>query len=236
MTDEKITAESRAMHERYARRTRTYDPLAPWVLMTRQELERALSRWARYAFSSGVAQVTLLEVGCGSGGNLQQLMRLGFAPENLSGNELQADRATQAVRNLPAAVRIEGGNALDLNLAPGSLDVVFQSLVFSSVLDKDVQAIMANRMWQWVRPGGGILWYDFTVNNPSNPDVQGVPLRRVRELLPEASMQSWRVTLAPPLSRLVTRLHPALYGWCNLVPWLRTHQLCWLQKREVLTP
>ena len=236
MTEDRITAESRAVHERYARRTRTYDPLAPWVLMTRQELERALSRWARHAFSSGVGQVSLLEIDCGSGGNLQQLMRLGFAPENLSGNELQADRVTQAVRNLPAAVRIESGNALDRNQAPGSLDVVFQSLVFSSVLDKDVQAMLAERMWQWVRPGGGILWYDFTVNNPSNPDVRGVPLQRVRELFPEASMQSWRVTLAPPLSRLVTRLHPALYDWCNLVPWLRTHQLCWLYKRDVSTP
>ena len=28
-------------------------------------------------------------------------------------------------------------------------------------------------------PGGGVLWYDFTVNNPRNPDVRGVPMKRV---------------------------------------------------------
>ncbi len=235
MTNSRISAESRAVHARYGRRTRTYDPLEPWVLMTRQELERALCRWVKQVFPVGPAGVSVLEVGCGSGGNLLQLLRLGFAPENLSGNELQADRAEQAGRNLPAGIRIECGNALERIQAPASLDVVFQSLVFSSILDQHVQAMLATRMWQWVRPGGGVLWYDFTVNNPSNADVQGVRLRRVRELFPEATMQSWRLTLAPPLSRLVTRLHPSMYGWFNLCPWLRTHRLCWLGKAGVPT-
>lgn len=230
MNDGRIATEGQAVRDRYARRTRRYDPVDPWVLMTRQELERGLARWARGAFPSGLQNTTLLEVGCGSGGNLLQLMRLGMNPANLSGNELQADRVAQAVRVLPSAIQVTSGNALDLKLPDGSLDVVFQSLVFSSLLDDVVQNLLAARMWQWVRPGGGVLWYDFTVNNPSNPDVRGVPIPRVRALFPDAIMQSWRVTLAPPLSRLVTRLHPSLYGWFNLVPWLRTHRLCWLRK------
>jgi len=230
MNDRRIASEGQAVRDRYARRTRRYDPVDPWVLMTRQELERALARWARGAFPSGLQNITLLEVGCGSGGNLLQLMRLGMNPANLSGNELQADRVAQAVRVLPSDIQVTSGNALDLKLPDGSLDVVFQSLVFSSLLDDVVQDLLAARMWQWVRPGGGVLWYDFTVNNPSNHDVRGVPIPRVRALFPDAIMQSWRVTLAPPLSRLVTRLHPSLYGWFNLVPWLRTHRLCWLRK------
>lgn len=232
MSESRVAAEGRAVHERYARRRQTYDPLEPWVLLTRQELERALCRWARRAYPGGLGQVTLLEVGCGSGGNLLQMLRLGMNPGNLSGNELQADRAEQARRVLPAAVRVDAGNALDLGQPSGSLDVVLQSLVFSSILDAQVQALLAARMWDWIRPGGGVLWYDFTVDNPANADVRGVPLRRVRELFPSAEVHSWAVTLAPPLSRRVTRLHPSLYASFNLVPWLRTHRLCWLRKPQ----
>ncbi len=232
MSEGRVADEGRAVHERYARRTRTYDPLEPWVLLTRQELERALCRWARHAYPAGLARVRLLEVGCGSGANLLQFLRLGMDPANLAGNELQADRVRQARQVLPASVRVDEGNALDLARPPGSVDVVLQSLVFSSILDAEVQVMLARRMWDWVSPGGGVLWYDFTMDNPANADVRGVPLPRVRQLFPAAEMHAWRVTLAPPLSRWVTRLHPALYGWLNLLPWLRTHRLCWLRKPE----
>ena len=37
-----------------------------------------------------------------------------------------------------------------------------------------------------------------------------------------------RLTLAPPLARAVTRVHPGLYTVFNALPWLRTHVLGWL--------
>ena len=105
-----------------------------------------------------------------------------------------------------------------------------QSTVFSSLLDDAFQQRLADAMWRWTKPGGAVLWYDFTVNNPSNPDVRGVPLARVRELFPQGRITTRRVTLAPPLSRLVCRVHPAAYGLFNALPWLRTHVLCWIAK------
>ena len=85
-------------------------------------------------------------------------------------------------------------------------------------------------MWAWVRPGGAVLWYDFTVNNPRNPDVRGVPLARVAQLFPQARIDARRVTLAPPLARVLCRVHPALYGLFNTLPFLRTHVLAWVGK------
>ncbi len=75
-----------------------------------------------------------------------------------------------------------------------------------------------------------MLWYDFVVNNPRNRDVRGVPLDRVRALFPHGQLQSRRLTLAPPIARAVTRLHPSLYTLFNTVPALRTHRLCWIAK------
>ena len=136
-----------------------------------------------------------------------------------------------AARNrLPAAVRIVPGDVCEAQIEPGGFDIVMQLTVFSSILDSEFQQRLATRMWSLVRSGGGVLWYDFTFDNPANPDVKGVPLSCVKKLFPEGRTRSWRVTLAPPLARLAARLHPALYSFLSLVPLLRTHRLCWIEK------
>lgn len=232
-TGERFIAERDAIGARYARRTRRYDPASPWVQRTAQELDRALAAWLRRVCPDGPAGRRLLEIGCGTGRNLLRFQALGFDPGCLAGNELLADRCAEARRQLPAAVTLFPGDALDLPTPEASFDVVCQSLVFSSVLDREFQQALAARMWRLVKPGGGVLWYDFTWDNPANPDVRGVPLHRVRALFPEAAVEARRVTLAPPLARCVTAVHPSLYGICNALPLLRTHLLCWLPKPAV---
>jgi len=74
------------------------------------------------------------------------------------------------------------------------------------------------------------MWYDFTVNNPRNRDVRGVPVTRIRELFPEGKLRVRRLTLAPPLARAITRVHPRLYPVLNTCVWLRTHVLAWVEK------
>lgn len=207
-----------------------YDILRPSVYMATQERERALIRWIHACGIAPVAKRRVLEVGCGGGGNLLLFLRLGFRPENLVGNELLEERALAARHCLPAATQILVGDASELPPECGTFDVVFQSTVFSSLLDDAFQEKLARRMWEMVRPGGGVLWYDFTYDNPRNPDVRGVPVRRIRALFPEGEMRVWRLTLAPPISRCVTAIHPALYTLLNALPFLRTHVLCWIRK------
>jgi SAM-dependent methyltransferase len=177
-----------------------------------------------------VAELRLLEVGCGSGDNLLEMLQLGFDPAHLVGNELLPERAAAARRRLPVATEVKVGDALAQPFAPESFDIVLQSTVFSSLLDDEFQQRLARQMWQWVRPGGAVLWYDFTYNNPRNADVRGVPLRRMQLLFPQALITARRVTLAPPLARVLCRMHPALYTVFNALPPLRTHLLAWLAK------
>ncbi|HUG24366.1 class I SAM-dependent methyltransferase [Piscinibacter sp.] len=226
--------EPQAIRERYARRA-TSDPryslLNPAALHAWQERQRAIVRlFVRLGFSD-LAQLRLLEVGSGTGGNLLDFLRMGFAPDHLGGIELLPERHDTARRCLPPAVTLELGDATAMLLPEASHDIVFQSTVFSSLLDDAFQQRLADTMWSAVKPGGGVLWYDFTVDNPRNRDVRGVPLARVRQLFPHARMQSQRVTLAPPLARALSRVHPALCGMANALPVLRTHVLAWLEKR-----
>ena len=172
----------------------------------------------------------LLEIGCGNGANLLELLRIGFAPENLVANELLAERVAQAQKNLPAAIRLHAGDASLLDFADKSFDIVYQSTVFTSLLDTNFKKKLSIEMWRWVKPGGGILWYDFTYNNPKNNDVRGISVSSIGELFPEAKIDVRRVTLAPPISRNVCKIHPAFYSFLNALPFLRTHVICWIGK------
>lgn len=233
MNDE---AETRAVAERYARRRPAddrYSMLRPDVWQTVHERQRAMIALFNRLGWNDLSALHLLEVGCGSGGNLLEMLRVGFAPQHLCGVELLPQRFAQAREALPAGVRLVEGDALRLDAPAQSQDIVLVSTVFSSLLDDSFQHALAGAMWRWVKPGGGVLWYDFTVGNPRNPDVRGVPLRRVRELFPHGRVQARRVTLAPPIARAVTRVHPGLYRVFNAVPLLRTHMLAWIAKPGV---
>lgn len=226
-------SEADAVVERYARRQAgdRYSLLRPDVWQGLQERQRAILRLFHDDLRwSHLSDIRLVDLGCGTGGNLLDFLRIGFQPQNMHGLELLSERAQEARRVLPPSLSILEGDASSVEIGPGSQDIVFQSVVFSSLLDDDFQKALAARMWHWVKPGGGVLWYDFIYNNPANPDVRGVPIRRIRELFPEGKLAFKRVTLAPPISRRICRIHPSAYHLFNAIPWLRTHVLCWIQK------
>ncbi len=228
-----VNDEPEAVAARYARRRAAdarYDPLRPEVQYALQERQRALRMLLARAGIRSVENLRLTEVGCGSGGNLLELLQLGFAPQHLQGIELLPERARQARARLPAALRLIEGDATQADIAPGSQHLVLQATVFSSLLDDAFQQRLADAMWRWLAPGGAVLWYDFTVDNPRNPDVRGVPLSRVRELFPQGRLDARRVTLAPPLARAAARLHPRLLPLLNALPLLRTHVLVRIDK------
>ena len=228
-------SEAGAVAQRYARRAAgdLYSPLRPEVWLGLQERQRAMLRGFAARGVTDLGGLHITEVGCGAGGNLLELLRLGADPGKLTGLELLPERHAAARHALPAATTLWLGDAMQASadvLAPASQDVVLQSTVFSSLLDDEFQQRLAERMWSWLKPGGAVLWYDFVVNNPRNRDVRGVPLRRVRQLFPLGRMAASRVTLAPPLARRVCRWHPAFYTLFNSLPLLRTHVLAWVHK------
>lgn len=227
--------ETQLIVERYQRRIDQgkdwrSDLVRPHRYMAHQEKERAflrlLSRWGM----DGIRKLRVLEVGCGYGANLQQFLRWGCTPHNLVGNELLEASCRVAREVLPASVQILRGDAVELDLPPNSFDIVLQSTVFTSILDNAFQEVLAKKMWSWVKPGGGVVWYDFVYDNPQNPDVRGVTRRRVRELFPEARTECRSLSLAPPIARVVARFSPRLYTLLNMCPFLRTHIFCWLEK------
>ena len=223
-----------AIRARYERRAALpadrYSRFNAEVLAAVQQRQRATIDLLAARRIRSLKDREIVEIGCGSGANLLEFLLLGATPERLTGNDMLPDRLQHARSLLPDTVRLLAGDAAELPLEEASVDIVYQSTVFSSILDDALQERIAEAMWRWVRPGGAVLWYDFTFNNPNNPDVRGVPLQRVKELFPQARITTRRVTLAPPLARRLAPIHPTLYTLFNSIPLLRTHILCWIAK------
>ena len=169
-------AEEARIRAAYARREEDdtrYSWFSPGYQFMMQERERrVLALLQRHDFRN-LKSKTILEVGCGTGEWLRDFVKWGARPENITGIDLLADRVSKARRLCPPAVRIECASAAELPFSDGTFDLVLQSTVFTSILDPDLKRRVAAEMMRVVKPDGFILWYDYHVNNPWNPDVQG---------------------------------------------------------------
>lgn len=188
-----------------------------------QEKERAFLAYLRRYPISQLSLLKFLEIGCGYGHNLTQFVRWGFDPCNMIGSELLPDRTEIARHFLPPSISIVTGDSSTLDIPAESMDIVLISTVFSSILDDLFQEKLASVVWDLVRPGGAILWYDFIFNNPQNQDVRGVPRARIEQLFPRAKISLKRVTLAPPIARALAKCPPPMYAVANMFPFFRSH-------------
>ena len=204
--------EARRIKDVYAKRAASrrerYSFLDPGFLFMCQEREVRLLALMAKSKCSPLTEKRILEVGCGSGPGIREFIKWGARPENLAGIDLLPERVAEARRLCPKTVTLETGNAESLPFASSSFDLVSQSTVFSSILDGEVRRRVADEMLRVLKPGGCILWYDFFVKPPRNPDVLAMGKKQIRRLFPVCDITLRRTTLAPPLTRAF-----APYSW-----------------------
>lgn len=225
--------ETRRICEAYARRGEKglhdrYSPLHPGALYLLQSRERTLLRMLRRSGYNDLSRLKVLDIGCGTGGELRRFVLYGADPANLIGVDLLQERVEQA-RYLNPNIRFLVQNAVELPFDSSTFDLVLLFTVLSSILERSVQQQVASEAWRVLRSGGAIMWYDF-IWNPVNRDTRGVSLRQLRILFPEGEFHLRRHTLIPPIAR---RVAPISWTLCNLlekVPSFRTHCLGLIRK------
>src|SRR5262245_17957207 len=207
-----------------------YSSFAEGNLFIIQERERRLLALLKRQGFVALHTKKVLEIGCGTGWWLREFVKWGARPENTTGIDLLPDRMLEARRLRPIAFTVQCGNAIALPFPAATFDLILQSTVFTSILDPGTKRQVASEMLRVMTDEGLIVWYDYHVNNPWNPDVQGVKKREIRQLFPSCRIDIRRITLAPPLVRLL-----APYSWmacCILgnIPWFCTHYLGVIKK------
>lgn len=199
------------------------------LFMTQERERRTLALLVDYGCKLLDTKL-ILEVGCGTGHWIREFIKWGARPENIVAVDLLGDRIAEARQLCPVGVRLQCGDAAKLDFPNDAFDLVLQSTVFTSILDSGLKRQIAFEMVRVVKSEGLILWYDFYINNPSNPYVRGVGNREIYQLFPGCQIDLQRITLAPPLARLL-----APYSWmvCYLlerIPLLCTHYLGVIRK------
>jgi SAM-dependent methyltransferase len=171
----------------------------------------------------------VLEVGCGGGSELAHMQDLGAPAQRLVGVDLLPERIETARKAFPD-LDFRVANAERLEFADGGFDLVLAFTLFTSILDERMAANVAAEIRRVLRPGGGLLWYDFRYDNPFNPNVRGVRAARIRRLFPDFEGRLHSLTVVPPLARRLGPLAPAAYPILGAVPPLRSHLLGLLVK------
>lgn len=174
------------------------------LLQVHSQERSLLALLKRHDFTD-LTEKKILDVGCGGGGSLRRFLEYGALPGNLSGIDLMAERIEHA-QQLHPTIDWRVGSAHQLPYRDGSFDLVMSFVMFSSILKEALRQQIASEMWRVCKPGGLILIYDFSYDNPRNPAVQGMARKQIRQLFkrPGAKFDFLRITLAPPVARLVT--------------------------------
>jgi len=122
-------------------------------------------------------------------------------------------------------------NAERLPYEDSNFDIIIFSTVFTSILESTMKRNVSMEALRVLKSGGIIIYYDFFYDNPRNRDVRGVKKREIYELFPSCNIYLKRITLAPPLARLIA---PYSYFACYVFEKLRifnTHYLGLIRKK-----
>ncbi len=225
-----VEREAERVRQAYRRRAERgldarYEYWQPANVFVYQSRERVLLSLLRSGGLLPLAGRRVLDVGCGDGRVLHDLVRYGADPTDLRGVDLLAERIERA-RELLRGATFEVADAQQLPFDDGSFDLVLGFTLLSSVTDEGARRGVAGEMKRVTRPGGLAVLYDFWTN-PLNRDAR--PLRRaeVRRLFAGRRVEFRGTTLAPPIVRA---LAPLPGGWLactalEVIPFLRTHYL-----------
>ncbi|TAK34805.1 MAG: class I SAM-dependent methyltransferase [Chloroflexota bacterium] len=150
----------------------------------------------------------LLEVGCGGGAGIPNLLRLGFDPARIYGVDLLADRISEASGRFPTA-HFVCGDARCLDFEEGAFDIVLESTMFVSITDHEISRAIAAEMLRVVRRDGYIVLADWRYAKPGGTSYAGLSRGRIDQLF-QVGRQTRIVgvhhgALVPPLGRYLSR-------------------------------
>jgi len=186
-----------------------YEPIASAPLFTVQEREWLIAQELRRSGLSTLRGLDILDVGCGSGVELQRLALWGADPTRMAGIDLMEDRIASARTRMPAATW-HVGSAHELPFPRRSFDLVTQFTMFSSIMNADLRVAAASEMLRVLRPEGRVLWYDIRTLLRRTPNMHPIDERELATLFPgcdivrRASTLRWEILRrVVPMSRHV---------------------------------
>lgn len=189
------------------------------VVQRDYSLRRVLVEALYEAFGNDLAPLRVLDVGCGTGEFLRNMIEWGANPSCLTGTEFIANRIDVAKVRSPGSINWHLGE-LDEIEDEQKYDLVSAFTVLSSVLDEPLREKLIKDMWARIDHGGWLLVHDMLINNPRNANVRRVDWRKITHMLTPDRTFYRKIILAPPIAR---RVGSRLAYLLEQMPVLRSH-------------
>lgn len=209
--------------------SKIYSTFNPSYLFTVQQRQRDVIDLLRRSGIDSLSDKRILEIGCGRGDVLHELLFHRIVSQQLHGVELLPDRLIMAGERFPG-INLVAADGRHLPYPSGRFDLVMQSTVFSSILDETIKANIAVEMLRVLKPSGLVLWYDFWLN-PTNPQTRGIRKAEIYSLFPNCLLTFRRITLAPPLTRKLVPMSWIAATILEKFIFLNTHYLVAIQPK-----
>jgi SAM-dependent methyltransferase len=166
--------------------------------------------------TSDMADLSVIELGCGWGRNLHQFVELGIAARNIAGVDL-IEHFIAFGRSQNPALNIAVGDATRTGFGDSAFDVVLLHTVLSAITDRDLHAKLLREAKRLVKPAGLVIVFDIADGYPVGRTnvsgeelvfIQPVPRAALCSIAASAGLKmvSWRRSgLMPRVRKLVFR-------------------------------
>lgn len=172
------------------------------------------------------ANFKVLDLGCGRGDLIDDLLSAGIRAQNVFGLDLLPDRLGEAAERGVGVVVASGGA---IPFGDGQFDLVTAFTMFSSVGDDATIRRMEREIERVLSPQGSLVIYDLRLPSPGNPAIRPLPQRRLRDLFPGWTIEGRSCTLLPPVARRLAPEFGPKYRALAGVSMLRSHRLSVLE-------
>lgn len=156
----------------------------------------------------------ILDVGCGGGGDIYELIRLNYRCENITGIDILPERLAEAKDSWPQMCFIQG-DACRMEFEDGCFDLVFESTMFATLPDDVLSAGIAAEMVRVCKPGGYLLLRDWWTPKPRDTNYKALTKKRLGKLFAVGGSTHlvgiYKGALVPPVGRFLSARLPSLY-------------------------
>lgn len=173
----------------------------------------------------------VLDVGCGSGLELNNLIKFGAIPKNLFGIDIRHEAIFRAKATNPDINYI----IADARYSPfknSVFDLVLQYTLFTSVLEEDFKKEIAREILRVLKISSLIIWYDFFLKRPFKKGVKSIGKKEIKKLFGDCNYYFYRITFIPPLARFLCPISHFLCCFFELLKLFNTHYLVGIKKNE----
>lgn len=175
----------------------------PIVAHIAQQKERVMLRLLE-RLHINLGQCTILDVGCGMGGELVNYLRWGAHKNNIIGIDLMYHRLLAARNHLDFMVI--NGTGDQLPFPDEHFDIVFQNVVFTSIVESDLKQKIADEMNRTLKPGGFVVWYDAIRSRSRDPHYRPVSREEITRLFPQIEFEFTPLTTDLGILKLAYKL------------------------------